>query len=173
MILFKILISALVLHMQTSIYSLKLPAIDGSTIDFSSFQNKKILIVNTAINSNSIAQYGELEKLYQKYKDNLVIVVCPSSSFTGETYSNEDIGEFIVHNYDAHYIIASKLFVNGVEISPLYQWLGNESQNGVLNTNVESDFQKYLISGSGGLVGFFGSSVNPMSEDLQEAIEAN
>ena len=127
MTLIKILFLGMVLQTQTGVYLLRVPAIDGSTIDFSAFHDKKILIINTAVNSDSVFQYGELEQLYQKYKDSLVIIVCPSSNFTGETYSNEDINEFIINGYNTHYLITSKLSVDGVEISPLYQWLSDKS----------------------------------------------
>jgi len=161
------------LQTQTSVYSLRVPAIDGSTIDFGAFHSKKILIINIAVNSDSVFQYGELEQLYQKYKDSLVIIACPSSNFTGETYSNEDINEFIINGYNTHYLITSKLSVDGVDISPLYQWLTDKSQNGALDSKVKNDFQKYLIDGNGNLVGVFDRSVSPISKELEDAILAN
>ena len=84
MTLIKILLLGMVFQTQTSVYSLRVPGIDGSTIDFSAFHDKKILIINTAVNSDSVFQYGELEQLYQKYKDSLVIMYAPAPTLPGK-----------------------------------------------------------------------------------------
>ena len=78
-----------------SIHSFKVKALDGKTIDFSKFKGKKILIVNTASECGFTPQYEGLQKLYETYKDQLVIVGFPANNFGGqEPGSNEEIGAF-------------------------------------------------------------------------------
>ena len=173
MILLKLLLLGIAWHTQTSIYTISIPAIDSSTIDFSAFQGKKILIVNTAENSDSVAQYGELEQLYQLYKDSLVIIACPTGNFTQEVYTNNEINTFIAGNYNAHYLIAAQLYVNGTGISPLYQWLTDITQNGAMYGHVDNDFQKYLVDSNGNIIGVFDKTVSPLSQDIQNAITQN
>ena len=75
-------------------------ALDGKTIDFSKFKGKKILIVNTASECGFTPQYEGLQKLYETYKDQLVIVGFPANNFGGqEPGSNEEIGAFCKKNY--------------------------------------------------------------------------
>ena len=169
----KILLLGFLSHTQTSIYSLTIPAIDGSTIDFSNFQNKKILIVNTADSSDSVQQFAELEQLYEQYQDSLIIIACPSSSFTQDTYSNEDISAFVAAHYNVQYLIAAKQPVTGMDTSPLYQWLTTKDQNGAIDMPVSNDFQKYLIDGSGNIIGVFDKTVSPLSDNIQNAIQGN
>src|SRR5215469_12002312 len=79
----------------TSVYDFKVPALDGSTIDLSAYKGKKILIVNTASKCGFTPQYANLEKLYEKYKDKLVIIGFPANNFgQQEPGSNTEIKEF-------------------------------------------------------------------------------
>ena len=77
----------------TSIYDFKVPGLDaGSTIDFALYKGKKIMIVNTASFCGNTPQYKDLESLYEKYKDKLVIVGFPANNFGAqEPGSNEEI----------------------------------------------------------------------------------
>src|ERR671938_642477 len=78
-----------------SIYSFKVPGLEGGTIDFSQYKGKKIMIVNTASKCGNTPQYSDLEKLYEKYKDKLVIVGFPANNFGGqEPGTNSEIKEF-------------------------------------------------------------------------------
>ena len=95
----KIALMALLVSMLvsgTSIYDFKVPGLEGGTIDFSSFKGKKIMIVNTASKCGNTPQYADLEKLYGKYKDKLVIVGFPANNFgEQEPGTNEEIGAFL------------------------------------------------------------------------------
>jgi glutathione peroxidase len=158
-------------EMDTSvIYSLPLNDIDGNPINLSQFQGKKILIVNTATNSNYISQYDSLEQLYQKYKDSLIIIAIPSNSFGNESNDNATIKNFVMSNYHIHYILAQKMDVTGDAQSALYSWLTHIEQNNMMSNDVEGDFFKFLIDKSGRLVGAFVPSVDPMSDDMQSVI---
>ena len=93
-----------------SIHSFKVKALDGKTIDFSKFKGKKILIVNTASECGFTSQYEGLQKLYETYKDQLVIVGFPANNFGGqEPGSNEEIGAFCKKNYLKYFVIDSEV----------------------------------------------------------------
>jgi len=80
----KIFLLALILSVSLegpAIYDFKVQGLDGSPIDFSAYKGKKIMIVNTASKCGNTPQYAELEKLYEKYKDKLVIVGFPVNNF--------------------------------------------------------------------------------------------
>jgi len=79
----KIAFIALLLSLFTasSIYEFKVEGLEGGAIDFSKFKGKKIMIVNTASKCGNTPQYAELEQLYEKYKDKLVIVGFPANNF--------------------------------------------------------------------------------------------
>ena len=75
-----------------AIYDFKVAGLDGNEIDFSAYKGKKIMIVNTASKCGNTPQYAELEKLYEKYKDKLVIVGFPANNFgEQEPGSNTEI----------------------------------------------------------------------------------
>src|SRR4029078_7250234 len=85
---------------KKSIHQFKVEALDGSTIDFSKFKGKKILVVNTASKCGNTPQYDDLEKLYEKYKDKLVIVGFPANNFGAqEPGTSSEIAEFCKKNY--------------------------------------------------------------------------
>ena len=100
----------------------------GSEIDLSQFKGKKIMIVNTASKCGNTPQYEDLEKLYEKYKDKLVIVGFPANNFgEQEPGSNEEIEEFCKKNYGVTFPMAEKVSVKGDDIAPLYKWLVDEA----------------------------------------------
>ena len=152
---------------STSVYSFKVPALDGTTIDFSKFKGKKILIVNTASKCGFTPQYEDLESLHKKYKDRLVIVGFPANNFfSQEPGSNENIEEFCKKNYGVTFPMAAKISVKGNNMAPIYKWLCNKGENGVMNAKVSWNFNKFLLDENGKLIGHFKSKVKPMSEEI-------
>jgi glutathione peroxidase len=156
-----------------SIYSISSTDIDGSSIHFSDFAGKKILIVNTASNSSAVSQYAHLEQLYQQYKDSLVIIAFPSNSFGNEPGNNQNIKDFITSTYNTHFLLGAKVDVIGSGQSPIYQWLTQQSQNGMMDNEMVDDFQKFLINKNGELIGIFSPVVDPMDSLIQNAILHN
>jgi glutathione peroxidase len=154
-----------------SFYSFQLNKIGGGSINMSNYHGKKILLVNTASTSTYTSQYAALEQLHQKFKDSgLVIIACPSNSFGHEAGSDSVIKNFVTQNYNAHFLITKKGNVKGADAQPVYKWLADGTQNGVMNDTIKNDFSKVLIDTSGNIVGVFGSSVSPMSTMLQNAV---
>src|SRR6478672_9745691 len=113
----------------SSIYDFKVEGLDGGSIDFSKFKGKKIMIVNTASKCGNTPQYAELEQLYEKYKDKLVIVGFPANNFgQQEPGSNEEIKEFCTKNYGVSFPMASKISVKGDDVAPIYKYLTEEAK---------------------------------------------
>ncbi|MDB5199281.1 MAG: glutathione peroxidase [Chitinophagaceae bacterium] len=154
---------------QISIYSFVIGT-GNSSINFNDFQNKKILLVNIATGSPRANQLGELQQLKQQYGDSLVIVVFPSNSFGNESRSNAAIKEFCQLQYGVSYLLAAKGAVTGSYMQPVYQWLTHESQNGIQNSEIKGDFQKYLIDRNGQLLAIFAGSVSPLDPQIVSAI---
>src|ERR1700744_5556221 len=97
-----------------TIYDFKVAALDGSTIDFSKYKGKKILIVNTASKCGYTPQYAALQKVYEKYKDKMVIVGFPANNFLAqEPGTNAEISSFCQKNYGVTFPMAAKISVKG------------------------------------------------------------
>ena len=149
------------------IYDFKVEALEGGTIDFAAFKGKKILIVNTASKCGYTPQYEGLQKLYDTYKDKLVIVGFPANNFGGqEPGTNTEIKEFCKKNYGVTFPMAAKVSVKGDDMAPIYKWLCNKSENGVLDAEIKWNFGKFLIDETGHLINYFPSKVAPMSEEI-------
>ena|SRR5258705_8122902 len=149
------------------IYDFKVEGLEGGTIDFSAFKGKKILIVNTASQCGYTPQYEGLEKLYETYKDKLVIVGFPANNFGGqEPGTNTEIKEFCKKNYGVTFPMAAKVSVKGEDMAPIFKWLCNKSENGVLDAEIKWNFGKFLLDENGNLIQYFPSKVTPMSEEI-------
>jgi glutathione peroxidase len=157
----------------TSIYSVPFTDINGSANSFNDYQGKKILIVNIATGSDKISQIGQLQKLYQQYQDSLAIVAFPSNSFGKEDQTNAQIKQTCEAVFHTTFIIGQKGPVKGAGILPIYNWLAHQSENGVMNGEVISDFQKFLIDKNGALIGVFTPDTDPMDISIRNAITDN
>jgi glutathione peroxidase len=154
--------------MGTSIYDFKVTSLDGKEIDFSNYKGKKILVVNTASECGYTPQYADLQKLYDQYKDKLVIVGFPANNFGGqEPGSNAEIASFCKKNYGVTFPMAEKVSVKGDDTHPIFKYLEEEAKKlGTQDPVVKWNFTKFLIDENGKLVKVFPSKVNPMSEEL-------
>ncbi|MCO6497451.1 MAG: glutathione peroxidase [Chitinophagaceae bacterium] len=151
----------------STIYQFKVESLTGGVIDFSDFKGKKILVVNTASKCGFTPQYAQLEELYEKYKDVLVVVGFPANNFGAqEPGSNKEISEFCTKNYGVTFPMAAKVSVKGDDIAPIYQWLTRKSENGVMDADIKWNFTKFLIDEQGRLEAVFESKVNPMGNEI-------
>ena len=154
-----------------SIYDFKVLALNGDTIDFAAFKGKKILIVNTASKCGFTPQYEGLEQLYQKYKDRLVVIGFPCNNFLSqEPGSNEKIKAFCTKNYGVSFPMAAKISVKGKNIAPIYKWLCNKSENGVMDAKISWNFNKFLLDENGKIIAWFPSKVTPMSVEITDKL---
>jgi glutathione peroxidase len=158
---------SLALTIFLSIYDFKVPSLEGSDIDFSKFKGKHVLIVNTASECGYTPQYAELQELYNKYKNTLVIVGFPANNFGGqEPGSNEQIKEFCKKNYGVSFPMAEKVSVKGDDIHPIFKYLTEEAGKLGVDDPIKWNFTKFLVDGNGKLVAVFPSKVKPMSEEI-------
>ncbi|GBL36262.1 glutathione peroxidase [Filimonas sp.] len=155
-----------------SVYDIQIEALDGGTIDLTKYKGKKILIVNTASKCGYTPQYEGLEKLYEKYKEKLVVIGFPSNNFMfQEPGDAKKIRDFCTKNYGVTFPMAAKIDVKGKEMHPLYVWLTQKKYNHYSDNSVKWNFQKYLLDEKGNLVNMFAPGVEPMSEEVMKAIE--
>jgi glutathione peroxidase len=152
----------------TSVYDFKVPGLDGNTIDLAKYKGKKILIVNTASKCGYTPQYADLEKLYLKYQDKLVIIGFPANNFhQQEPGSNAEISEFCTKNYGVTFPMAEKVSVVGDSIAPLFKYLTDEAHNlGVADPVIGWNFTKFLVDENGKLIAVFPSKVKPMDDQI-------
>ena len=136
-----------------TIYQFEVEDITGKAFPLSNLQGKKVMIVNTASKCGLTPQYKELEALYQQYKDkDFVIIGFPANNFLKqEPGTNEEIATFCQVNYGVSFPMMSKISVKGKDMHPLYQFLTQKSKNGVMDSKVSWNFQKYLIGKDGHL----------------------
>jgi len=157
----------LVLTPVKNIYDFKVPGLDGKTIDFKKYKGKKIMIVNTASKCGNTPQYSDLEKLYEQYKNKLVIIGFPANNFgKQEPGSNEEIGEFCKKNYGVTFPMAEKVSVKGDDIHPLFQYLVDEAAKMGVQDPIKWNFTKFLLDEHGKLIAVIHNKVNPMSEEV-------
>ena len=155
-----------------SIYDFTVEKLDGGKIDLSKYKGKKILIVNTASKCGYTPQYAALEKLYEKYKGKMVIIGFPANNFGAqEPGTNEEISQFCTKNYGVTFPMAAKISVKGDNIHNLYLWLTKKKYNGLMDSEVKWNFQKYLINEKGELTNMFTSDVTPDDPKITAAIE--
>ena len=136
-----------------SIHQFSVKDIKGNTFDLSSLKGKKVMIVNTASKCGLTPQYEQLQNLYETYKDtNFVIIGFPANNFLWqEPGTNSEIASFCSKNYGVTFPMMSKISVKGSDIHPLYEMLTQKSKNGLQNSKVKWNFQKYLINVNGEL----------------------
>jgi glutathione peroxidase len=146
-----------------TIYQFKVVDLYGKTFDFASLKGKKILIVNTASKCGYTPQYEQLEAIYKKYKNNnFVIIGFPANNFgSQEPGTNAEIATFCKANYGVTFPMMSKISVKGSDMNDVYQFLTKKAKNGLKDSNVEWNFQKYLINEKGELEQVYLSGVAP------------
>lgn len=153
-----------------SIHQFKVKTLEGQEFDFSTLKGKKIMIVNTASECGYTPQYQELEGLYKKYKDkNFIIIGFPCNDFLGqEPGTAKEIREFCSKNYGITFPLMEKIKISEC---PIYQWLKNRDQNGIEDSKVSWNFNKYLIDESGHYVKHLGSKTKPDDLEIIKWIE--
>lgn len=154
-----------------SVYDFTVQTIDGKDVPLSQFKGKKLLIVNVASECGYTPQYKELEELYKKHGDRVMVLGFPANNFGGqEPGSNEQIATFCEKNYGVTFPMFAKVSVKGDDTAPLYQFLADKTRNGAISDAPNWNFCKYLVDEQGQVVGFYPSKVKPMSDELVAAI---
>lgn len=138
---------------KQSIHQFKVTDLSGKEFDFASLKGKKVLVVNTASKCGLTPQYKDLESVYKEYKDKgLVIVGFPANNFASqEPGTNEEIAAFCEKNYGVTFPMMDKVSVKGDDMAAIYQFLTQKAKNGLQDSEVEWNFQKYLLNEKGEL----------------------
>ncbi len=153
---------------QKSFYDFKVTDINGKEFPLSNLKGKKVMVVNVASKCGNTPQYAILEKIYKQYgPDKFVIVGFPANNFLSqEPGTDAEIAEFCTKNYGVTFPMMSKISVKGKDMAPVYRWLTEKSQNGVMDSEVKWNFQKYLIDESGKLVDVVDPRTKPDDEKV-------
>ncbi len=147
---------------MTNLHDFTATSLSGAETDLSQFKGKAVLVVNTASKCGFTPQYEGLEKLYEEYEDQgLVILGFPCDQFGHqEPGTEEEIGEFCQLNYGVKFPMFAKVDVNGSDAHPLYQWLRSQ-KGGVLGDKIKWNFTKFLIDPDGNVVDRYASITKP------------
>ncbi len=172
-ILSLLLLFPVLLMGQSAFYDFTVEDIDGNSFAFSQLEGKKVMLVNVASKCGLTPQYEDLQKLYETFADqNFIIIGFPANNFKKqEPGSNEEIKSFCSLEYGVSFPMMSKISVKGDEMHPVYQWLTQKEKNGVKNSSVKWNFQKYLINEKGELEHVINPMVKPMNDKIVTWIE--
>lgn len=150
-----------------SVYDFEFKTAQGEDIVLSNFKGRKILVVNTASECGYTPQYKELQELYEKQSDKLVVIAFPANNFGGqEPGTNQEIAAFCEKNYGVSFPVMEKISVAGDDMHPFYKFLSTKELNGVTDEKPTWNFCKYLIDENGKVMKFYNSKVTPMSNEL-------
>ncbi len=150
-------------------HDFSIQSISGGEINLADYKNKVVLLVNTASQCGFTPQYAGLQKIYDRYKDDgLVVLGVPSDDFNQELSSDNDVKKFCEIRYGVNFPLTSIQKIKGESAHPLYKWIsGNISVIGQPRWN----FHKYLISKEGKIINWFSSMTSPTSEGLLKQVE--
>ncbi len=118
-------------------------------------------------------QYRDLEKLHREYGGNdFVVIGFPSNDFAGqEPGTNDEIAVFCQTTYEISFPMMSKITVKGDDMHPVYMWLTRQSENGLEDSRVSWNFQKYMIDEDGTLVGHVPPWNKPYNKEIVSWLE--
>ena len=152
----------------------KLNDIKGKEVDLADYKGKVVLIVNVASQCGYTRQYKTLQELYERYKgEGLVIIGVPANDFGAqEPGTNEDIAKFCQSKYNVTFPMMSKVVVKGEGQTPLYHYLTSKDSDPKFAGEIGWNFEKFLISRKGEVVGRFKSNVDPLSDPMINAVKA-
>lgn len=154
------------------VYDFAINDIKGQPLNLAQYKGKKLLLVNTASACGLTPQYKQLEELHQHYKDRVQVIGLPCNDFGAqEPGSADEIVQFCEVNYGVSFPLTEKVVILGENPHPLYAYLTNKAENGHSDSEVKWNFQKYLIGEDGNLLQVFSPMVEPLSEEILNAIE--
>jgi glutathione peroxidase len=152
----------------------KMKGLDGKEVDLSQFKGKVVVFVNVASKCGNTPQYAGLEKLYENYsKDGLVIVGVPANEFgKQEPGTDADIATFCESTYHVKFPMLSKVVVKGDGMCPLYDYLTSQSTAPVKAGPISWNFEKFIVGRDGKVVARFSPKTQPDDEKFVGAVKA-
>ncbi|MBW4985167.1 glutathione peroxidase [Mameliella sp. CS4] len=142
-------------------------SIDGGTLSMDDWQNRPVLVVNTASRCGFTPQYDGLQALYDRYRDQgLIVLAVPSDDFRQELSSAEKVKEFCEVTFGLDMPMTDITHVRGAQAHPFYRWIADQT-----GFSPAWNFNKILIGADGTVRATFGSTTRPMSAKMTRAIE--
>jgi len=175
--LFILIISISILLMKSSdakyekkFFDFSITSLDGSKIQLSKYKNNAVLLVNVASNCGFTKQYGDMQKLWEMYKDKgLIVIGAPSNQFgSQEPGTNDEIKKFCKVNFNINFPMTDKIKVKGDEAHEIYKWA---LKNFGKSAEPKWNFHKILISKEGKIVDTYSSFTKPTSKKIVDEIE--
>lgn len=156
-----------------SVHDFTMDNIDGEPVALSDYKGKVLLIVNTASKCGLTPQYKDLQALYEQYQEQgLEVLGFPANNFMGqEPGTNLKIKQFCKDKYQVTFPMFSKISVKGNDIHPLYAYLTDKKQNGVVDAPVAWNFQKFLVDKNGKVVDAFSPKDKVTDARVQRLIQ--
>ncbi|HHU18653.1 MAG TPA: glutathione peroxidase [Bacilli bacterium] len=152
-----------------SIYDLEVALENGEKYRLDKYKGKTLLIVNTASKCGFTGQFDDLQKLYEKYQaDGLVVLGFPSNQFKQELDSAEEAATACRLTYGVNFPMHELVKVNGVDAHPLFKLLTEETK-GFLSKKVKWNFTKFLVDKNGQVVKRFAPNDKPL--DFEEEVK--
>lgn len=152
-----------------NVYDFELTREDGKCLKLADFKGKVLLIVNTAARCGFASQYKELEELYQKYKNQgLVIIGVSSNDFGQEIEDQEERTCSIEDHVVTTFLMADTVHVKGKNADPLFVWL---NKKGGWFGSVKWNFHKFLIGKDGEYIDWYAPTTSPQKKKVIKAIE--
>ena len=149
-----------------SIYNISIQSIDDKLINLQDYKGLYILFVNVASYCGYTKQYSDLQKLQDDY-NNIKVIGLPCNQFLfQEPFSEKKIQQFCSVNYNINFLMTKKIKVKGKGQHEIYKWLTSKDLNGLKNSVVKWNFQKYLVNKNGQLIDCFYSKTPPLSENI-------
>ena len=154
-----------------SIHDFKMKNIEGKDVELSEYKGKVLLVVNVASKCGATPQYEQLQALQDQYKEKgLVVVGVPCNQFGGQEPGTEkDIQKFCTDKYKVTFPLMSKVDVNGEKEAPLYKFLKSHAES---KDDVKWNFEKFIVSKEGTVVGRFGTKTKPDADEVVSVIES-
>lgn len=152
-------------------YTLEATKINGDVVSMSAYKGKTIIVVNTASKCGFTPQFEGLQKLYEKYKDQgLIILGFPCNQFgKQDPGKGEEIQEFCQINYGVTFPIFDKVDVNGSNTHPIFKYLKSHL-SGFLGSRIKWNFTKFIIDKNGKPIKRFGPTTKP--EDMESFVKS-
>ncbi len=152
------------------VHALSFPGIDGEVLDLAEFAGRPLLLTNTASQCGFTDQYADLQELWERYRDEgLVVIGMPSGDFNQELANADAIREFCEVNFGIDFPMTDKLATRGTERHPFFAAVEAELGAAALP---RWNFHKYLVDRDGRLVATWPSRTRPSSPAVRVAIEA-
>ena len=157
------------LSSEQKFHDFSIESITGETLNLSDFNNKVVLLVNTASQCGFTPQYSGLQKIYDRYKEEeFTVLGVPSNDFNQELPKNSDVKEFCEIRYGVDFPMTSIQKIKGADAHPLYKWISEQVS---VIAQPRWNFHKYLIDKEGKIISWYSSMTSPTSDGLIKAIE--